>query len=74
MPVTTTNVASELILVMDNGIGTSGRSLTKSRIYKNIRSNASDEDLYAVAQGIASLQDKLLLAVQRRNTVEIEEA
>lgn len=73
MAITTTPVGSELILVMDNGIGASGQQLVKNRIYTDVRSAATDADLYSVAQSLLGLQDKSSLAVQRSNLVEIQD-
>ncbi len=72
MAVTATFVTSDLILVMDNGIGASGQALSQSRIYKNVKTDAADEDVYAVAQALLALQSKTCNAVQRRNVVEME--
>lgn len=73
MAITTNPVSSELILVMDNGIGAAGQQLVKNRIYPDVRSAAADADLYSVAQSLLGLQDKSSLAVQRRNLVEIQD-
>jgi Protein of unknown function (DUF1659). len=72
MAVTATSVTSDLILVMDNGIGASGQALSQNRIYKNVKTDAADADVYAVAQALIALQSKTCNAVQRRNIAEIE--
>jgi hypothetical protein len=46
MPVLTIPVTSELVLVMDNGIGTSGQQLKKNRIYKYLKTSAENEDVF----------------------------
>jgi plasmid replication initiation protein len=61
-----------MILVMDNGIGASGQQLSKNRIYKNLKTNASNDSIHTVAQAVVGLQDKVNLAIQRRDTVELE--
>lgn len=71
MAITSNQVGSELILVMDNGLGASGQQLVKNRIYSDVRSAAADTDVYSVAQSLLGLQSKTNLAVQRRNLVEI---
>lgn len=73
MAITTTPIGSELVLVMDNGIGAAGQQLVKNRIYSDIRSAAADADLFSVAQSLLSLQEKTSLGVQRRNLVEIQD-
>ena len=72
MAVTATSLTSDLILVMDNGIGASGQPLSKNRTYKNIKVDALDEDIYAVAQTLIGLQSRSNNFIQRRNTVELE--
>jgi len=71
MAVIATPVSSDLILVMDNGIGASGQPLSTKRTYRNIKITASDEDLHAVAQGLIGLQTRTNLMIQRNNTVEL---
>jgi hypothetical protein len=73
MAITTNPVASELVLVMDNGTGASGQQLVVNRSYRNVKTNAADADVHAVAQALISLQEKSNLAVQRRNVVEIQD-
>lgn len=73
MAITTTPVGSELILVMDNGVGASGQQLVKNRIYTDVKSSAVDADLYSVAQSLLGLQEKTNVAIQRRNLVEIQD-
>lgn len=72
MPVNTIPVATDLILILDNGISTSGQPLTRNRIYKNIKTDADNDQIYSVAEALASLQSRKKLAVQRRDIVEIE--
>lgn len=74
MAVTATSLTSDLILVMDNGIGASGQALSQNRTYKNVKIAATDQDIYDVAQTLIGLQSKTNNAIQRRNTVEIESA
>lgn len=73
MAITTTPMGSELILVMDNGIGVSGQQLLKNRVYSDVRAGAADADLYSVAQSLLGLQEKTALTIQRRNLVQIQD-
>jgi len=72
MAVTSTSIASDLVLVMDNGVSTSGMPLSKNRTYKSIKTDATDDAVYAVAQSLIGLQSKINNFIQRRNTVELE--
>lgn len=74
MAVTTSSLSSDLILVMDDGIGASGQPLSKNRTFKNVKTGANNEDVYAAAQTLIGLQSKTNKAIQRRDTVELENA
>jgi len=64
---------SELVLVMDNGTGASGQPLSIARRYSNVKPSAVNDDVYAVANVLSGLQDRTMIMVQRRDTVELEE-
>lgn len=67
-------VATDLVLVMDNGIGASGQQLIINRTFKDVKTNADNEKVYSVANDLVSLQEAAKIAVQRRDTLELEEA
>ena len=67
MAVTANSVATDLVLVMDNGTGASGQALTVSRTFKSVKPTALNDDIYAVAQDLISLQSKTPVSVQRRD-------
>jgi uncharacterized protein YaaR (DUF327 family) len=71
MAVTSTSLASDLILVMDNGISSTGQALSQSRTYKNVKASADDADVYAVAEILIGLQSKTNNSIQRKNTGEL---
>ncbi|MGI5879075.1 MAG: DUF1659 domain-containing protein [Syntrophomonadaceae bacterium] len=73
MAITTTPLGSELILVMDNGVGASGQQLTKNRTYRDVKPDASNENLYLTAGQLISLQQRMNVAVNRRDLVCIED-
>jgi len=72
MAVTATNISSDLILIMDNGTGANGQPLSKSRTYRNVKTTATDSDVYDVAQSLIGLQSRTNQSIQRRNILEIE--
>ncbi|MDI9480324.1 MAG: DUF1659 domain-containing protein [Syntrophomonadaceae bacterium] len=74
MAVTTTPVNSELVLVLDNGIGSSGQQLIRNRAYGDVKPEALDDNVYQVAQVILDLQDRTALAIHRQDTVELTNA
>lgn len=73
MAITTSPVTSDLVLIMDNGVGSSGQALTVNRKFSKVKTTASNEDVFAVADSITAIQDKTRLAVRRMDTVEIEQ-
>lgn len=73
MAVNTIQVATDLLLVMDNGLGASGQPLSIARTYKDVKPNAENDDIYAVANSLLSLQEKSNLSIQRRDLFELNE-
>lgn len=71
MAVTSNPVNSELVLVLDNGIGASGQQLIRNRAYGDVKPEALDDNIYEVAQVILDLQDRTVLAIHRQDTVEL---
>lgn len=71
MAVTATPVSSDLILVMDNGIGSSGQALMINRAIRDVKPAAVHADVYDVAQAIIGLQSKTNIAIQRRDYNEL---
>jgi len=74
MAVTATSLTSDLILVMDNGVGASGQALSINRTFKNVKVAATNDDVYSVAQTLLGLQSKTNNSIQRRNVSELENA
>jgi hypothetical protein len=74
MAVTATPVSSELVLVLDNGIGVSGQQLIRNRSYGDVKPEAANDDVYQVAQVLLSLQSRTPLAIHRQDTVELTNA
>lgn len=71
MAVTSVPVLSDLILVIDNGIGAAGQQLILNRAVKDVKPAAADADVYDVALAVSDLQSKSVMAVQRRNVNEL---
>ncbi|MEN6326012.1 MAG: DUF1659 domain-containing protein [Syntrophomonas sp.] len=70
MAITATPTASTMIIVVDNETGG-----TASLRYQNVKTDAIDADVYEVANGasgLGTLQSRLVMMVQRSNTVELE--
>jgi hypothetical protein len=69
MAVTATPVGDDFAIIFDN----SGKAVT--RRFADVKVTATDADVYDVANGAAgliSLQDLILMSIQRRVTNELE--
>jgi hypothetical protein len=71
MAITSTQVSRELVLVMDNGVSSTGKALTKNLTYSNVKLASADADLYSVADSLTGLQTKTRVSVKRLDTSEI---
>lgn len=72
MAITATPLSSELLIRVEKESGTG----TITRRYQDIKAAVTDADVYDVANGssgLAKLQDKVLSAVERVNTVDIQD-
>lgn len=70
-----TTYQSQLRLVQRTGVDLStGEPIYKTKSFSNIRTEATAEQLYRTAQAIASLQEWILVKVERRDDVEINQA
>ena len=73
MAIVTKNPTS-LKLRFDCGIDdTTGKTKTKSKTYSNIKHGASNDDIYAVGDAIASLQKHDLLEIARIDNSTLSE-
>lgn len=65
-------VSSQLRLVLDDGIHpTSGNIIFKRKSFNNVKTDANAEQLYAVAEALASLQTLPLYGVERFDQSDI---
>ncbi|MGS0765305.1 DUF1659 domain-containing protein [Syntrophomonas curvata] len=71
MAVTATPIATDLVLVMENGTGASGQNLYVSRAFKDVKPDAVHADLYDVAQALIGLQSRTNIGIQRRDFNEL---
>ena len=72
MAVQSVTVASELIVNVVDGINAQGTPVLRARRYRNVKPNATADDVYAVGQILASLQAKTLAGIQRRDVADME--
>lgn len=71
MPVTPNKISSSLQLKVKTGTDTNGNDIVSLQNYRKVKTDALDENLYSVAQSIASLQSVPLIAVMRVDSLEL---
>jgi len=67
-------IRSQLRLALDNGIHpTSGNVILKTKTFNNVKTDATADQLYAVAHALAGLQTLPLYGVERVDNSDISE-
>jgi hypothetical protein len=64
---------SRMQIRVQTGTDGEGKAVFKTRGYNNLKASSTDEDFYAVAMGIASLQAYLVDRVKRINEGDLSE-
>ena len=59
--------SGKVVLRVQTGVSEKGSPVFKLRTYANIRSEAADSDIYAVAAGLGSLQQYTLVDIVRQD-------
>lgn len=71
MAIIVTKNPSYLKLKFDCGKNDEGKTVVKTKSYGSVKPNAIDDNLYEVAESIASLQDHNLMGVFRVDNKEL---
>lgn len=67
-------MTSQLRLVFYDGEDVmSGEPIYKSKNFNQVKTSANAEQLYAIAQAFAGLQERPLFAIERRDRAEIRQ-
>jgi len=67
MPVTTEFLSNKLQVRSNYGL-VDGKETIKSKIYSNLKASAIDDDIYTVAQALASMQEPTMEEVIKIET------
>ncbi|GGH88695.1 alpha-D-ribose 1-methylphosphonate 5-phosphate C-P lyase [Pullulanibacillus pueri] len=60
-----------LALVFDGGADEKGNAVNKRKSFNNVKTDATADQLYAIAEAIAGVQQYPLILVERNDTSEI---
>ncbi|HHY91171.1 MAG TPA: DUF1659 domain-containing protein [Clostridiales bacterium] len=74
MPVNVTLENSKLKVTFSKGVDGNGREIRQTKTFSNIKPDATDEDVYAVADALIGLQEYPVVSVGRVDEKEITEA
>ncbi|RWZ60791.1 DUF1659 domain-containing protein [Halobacillus fulvus] len=67
MAINTEKVNSQLQLILDDGLNEEGNAVYRTKSFNNVKTEATSEQLYNVAQALAVLQEKPLVMVERKD-------
>lgn len=73
MAVLATPLNSVLIVACEVGLDEQGFPKIRQRSFNNVRSNASDQDVYDVAMALFSLQEYPVYSIRRDNRIDLIE-
>ena len=73
MPVSVNPKDSKLKITYSTGVDSTGKDITSSRTYLNIKPAATDEDVFMVASTLINLQKNTAMNVERLDQKEIVE-
>ncbi|HHT70620.1 MAG: DUF1659 domain-containing protein [bacterium] len=73
MAVERTPESSRMQLQLQTGIGEDNEPIIKNRYFSNVKTDALDENVYAVAQSLTGLQQYPLLTVKRIDTGTLDQ-
>ncbi|WP_188454880.1 DUF1659 domain-containing protein [Virgibacillus oceani] len=66
-------IKSTLQLILDEGIDPeSGKQIFKLKSFNNVKTEATADQLYAIAQAVAPLQERPLYSIEREDSSEIQ--
>lgn len=68
---TSTVLQSTLVLSFDNGVDAKGKPVVKRKAFRNIKTAATQDQLYNVASVLAPLQQLPLISVERDDAAQI---
>ncbi|KLU62659.1 hypothetical protein CEB3_c09710 [Peptococcaceae bacterium CEB3] len=74
MPVTANAKGTVVVVTYQIGVNSSGGPILRQRSIPNVKSTATDQDVYDVIQAIYGLQEHSVISVRRDNRIELSQA
>mgnify|MGYP001032775083 CR=1 FL=1 len=74
MAINVTLDSSKLKMTFSRGIDGEGKEIKKTKTFSNIKPDAEDEDVYAVAETLGGLQSDPVITIGRLDEKEMTEA
>ena len=71
MAVTATGLEGKITLVLNNGTDAEGNIVTKNKIFQKVKPASTNEDVYLVAAGLSSLQEKSVVSIRRTEEYDL---
>ncbi|GGE51037.1 hypothetical protein GCM10011391_32280 [Pullulanibacillus camelliae] len=65
---------SSMALMLDGGMNEKGDAVKLRKSFNNVKSEATADQLYAIATSLAALQQHDLLSIERADTSEIQQS
>ncbi|WP_077614814.1 DUF1659 domain-containing protein [Caenibacillus caldisaponilyticus] len=62
---------SSLILTLDAGVDEKGNPIVKRKTFNNLKTSATNDQLFAIGQALASVQQHPLVAIERSDRSSI---
>ncbi|HLR03904.1 MAG TPA: DUF1659 domain-containing protein [Virgibacillus sp.] len=66
-------VSSTLRLVFIDGMDEDGKTIYKNKSFRNVKTDADEDQLYAIAQAFVGLQERDLNKIERTDSSDIQE-
>ena len=73
MAIIATELEGSVKMVLNAGTDLEGNTISKSKTFSRVKPTATNEDAYAVANGIAGLQDYPVIAIRKFEEFDLVE-
>lgn len=71
MPAAEVITDSQLRLVLDMGMDIDGNVIYKNKNFNNVKPTSTADQLYAIAQALAPLQQHPMVTIERNNSYDV---